>query len=258
MNNIRFACTSLLGTNKVGNLSADENGYYTMVVGALNMFNSAGQYYVFDQARELFEESSQFMRRVKRGALRGEYGHPKQEGMNDRAFAHRAMAIYEERVCCHHAEIWLDFESVKGDDGRPVIAIMSKVSPSGPLAHVLERQLKNTKENVCFSIRSFTDDFMHQGVRKRALKAIVTFDYVNEPGMYVAEKYRSPALESFGDEKVFGRADIEAGIAESQRMGFGQESVVMTADDLFRSMGWEMPRQGSTAAAKLPGWAGWK
>lgn len=257
MNQIRFGCTSLLGTNKAGNLKKDDNGYYECVVGALNMFNSAGQYYVYDQARELFEKSSQLMRRVNRGALRGEYGHPKrQPGMGMEEFAHRVLSIHEEQTCCHHAELFLDFDRIKDETGRPVIAIVSKVAPSGPFGHVLERSLNNPKENVCFSIRSFTDDYVDRGIVKRILRTVVTFDYVNEPGIAVAEKFKSPALENF-EEVVFSRGEIERGVKQGTHGSLAQESVSLSAGELFQTMGWQADAQTIATFAKPPAWKSW-
>lgn len=239
-NSVRFECTSLAGTSKVGNLKQDEDGYYELVVGALNVYNSAGQYYVFDQAKELFQQSSQLMRRVKRGVLRGEYGHPKMEpGMTDAQFANRIMSIYEHNVCCHHKEITLDFDRVRDKDGRPVIAIISKVLPSGPQGEFLKKSLDNPNENVCFSIRAFTDDYREGALTKRVLKTIVTWDFVTEPGIAVAEKFISPALEShFGME--MSRGTIKRAVEASKALpaGMGMESVSLTADELFQSMGW--------------------
>jgi len=249
-NSVRFSCTSLAGSNKVGNLKRDANGYYEMVVGALNVFNSAGQYYVYEQAKELFESSSQLMRRVSRGALRGEYGHPKMlPGMSNEQFANRVMSIYEENTCCHHKEITLDFDRVKDANGKPVIAIISKVYPSGPMGPALEKSLQNPNENVCFSIRAFTDDFREGGVYKRVLKTIVTWDLVNEPGIANAEKFQSPALE--GMDLSFSRGELERSISTAKVAGYAQESALLTADELFTSMGWNVP-----ASAK-PAWAKW-
>ena len=144
LNQIKFACSALAGTSKVGNLKQNENGYWPIIVGALNVFNSAGQYYVYEQAKELFESSSQLMRRVSRGALRGECGHPKMlPGMTNDQFANRIMSIYEENVCCHHKSLTLDFDNVKDEQGKPVIAIISEVMPSGPMGPQLEKSLRN-------------------------------------------------------------------------------------------------------------------
>ena len=56
LNSVRFECTTL-GTRS-GVLKPDKDGYYIMPVGGLNVFNSAGQYYAYDKAKALFEESS--------------------------------------------------------------------------------------------------------------------------------------------------------------------------------------------------------
>lgn len=248
-NAVMFSCVSLAGTNKVGQLKKDENGYYTMVVGALNMFNSAGMYYDFNAAKHFFEESHSFMRRVKRGALRGEYGHPRREHyMNLQQYYMRLLDIHPDKVCCHFAKIWLDFDNFKDEQGRPIVAILAHVMPSGPLGNVLEKQLQNPMENVCFSIRSFTDDKPVGGVIHRHIKTIVTFDYVNEPGMSVAEKYKSPALEGL-EQTMFTRGTIEAADSQiRQTVSIGNESVGLTADELLSSMGWRKSPCGANTA----------
>lgn len=257
-NSVRFSCTSLAGVNKVGNLKKDADGYYPVVVGALNVFNSAGQFYVFEQAKSLFEESGQLMRRVRRGALRGEYGHPKLvPGMSAEQFAHRCLTIYEENTCCHHKDITLDFDSVKDENGKSVIAIISRVYPSGPFGPALEKQLQNPNENVCFSIRAFTDDYRDGGLTKRVLKTIVTWDYVNEPGIAVAEKFKAPALENLHVsaeeqfEQVFSRGELERTAAQMPSYGMAAESQLLTANELFTSLGWNLD------AKSTPAWVGW-
>lgn len=252
-NLVRFTCTSLVGTGKQGVLSKDKNGYYEMVVGALNVFNSVGQYYVYEEAKSLFEESSQFMRRVKRGVLAGENGHPKWlPGMDEDSYAHRLLSIYEDNICCHHKEIALDFDRVKDEAGRPVIAIVSKLKPAGPHGPALEKSLENPDENVCFSIRAFTDDFKEpgRGLTKRILRTIVTWDRVLEPGLSIAEKYKSPGLEDLED-RTFTRGNLQRGIDRQSRVGVAQESALMTANELFTSMGWKMP------AGEKPAWMRW-
>jgi hypothetical protein len=94
---------------------------------------------------------------------------------------------------------------------------------------------------VCFSIRAFTDDKFIAGVKHRVLKTVVTFDYVLEPGMAVAEKYKAPALESY-DEQIVTRGALELALKEPE--GVAMESATM-ATDLFQAMGWHLP-QGVT------------
>jgi hypothetical protein len=249
-NQIRFSCESLVGTNRVGLLKQTDNGYYPMVVGALNVYNSGGSYYVYEQAKHLFEESSALMRRVKRGVLKGEYGHPvKQPGMTQEDFMYRAMDILPTNVCCHHRSIRLDFDSVKDENGKPLIAIISEVQPSGPMGDYLKASLDNKDENVCFSIRAFSDDKMLGKQNVKTLRNVITFDYVIEPGIAYAEKYKSPTLES-RNEMVVSKGLIERALApKADRVA--TESIKLTAQELFQSFGW------SHGGSDRPIWSQW-
>lgn len=203
MTAIKFTATKLEGKGLQGILKPDENGYYELVIGGLNTLNSAGEYYTLDGARELFQDSNAFMRRIKTGNLRGELGHPKKhpnQTMND--YFSRIVSIDEGNVCCHFAEVWLDENYGKKNsqfNNPNLVAIMAKVKPTGPKGHILEQSLNNPKENTCFSIRALTKDYMSNGRTHRVLKQIVSWDYVNEPGLALANKYDSPALESIAD-----------------------------------------------------------
>lgn len=237
MNTILFSCTSLQGTSKAGILPKDENGYRTMAIGGLKVYNSSGIFYTAEGAKELFEESSQLQRRIKRGCLRGEMGHPKQDNYKSMdSYMQRILSIEETNVCAHFAEIWLDFDSYTGPDG-PIVSIMAKVTPSGPKADALERAFSNPKENVCFSIRALSKDNYYGGKTIRTLKNVVTFDYVNEPGISIAEKYKSPALEQYSEmlltEQHFDR------MLSNTTAQVALESNLLTRDGLFKSFGWE-------------------
>lgn len=270
MNSINFVCTSLVGKNKVGVIKPDANGYYKMRVGALNMFNSSKMWYPFEAAREIFTDmSGEFQRRVKRGALNGEYGHPKfLPGMTEAAYFARLLSIYEENTCCHHAEITLDFDNAYDDQGNKIIGIDSLICPSGPLGDVLRREFENPKQNVCFSIRSFTEDRVQNGTVHRHIRKVVTFDRVTEPGMHVAEKFKSAALEGLDDESLetrlvdtdgrkFTRGTVEAALTASKSSP-GLESVAVDATTLMQSFGWdpkairEVERRAARAA-----WNAW-
>lgn len=243
LNSVRFGCTSLVGTNKAGTIKPDADGYYPMVIGALNMYNSAGEYYVYEEAKQLFQKSSNFMRRVERGVLKGEYGHPKMvPNMRPDQFAQRVLSIDEGNISHHFRSVWLAENVMKDDNGRAVIAIMGDVRPSGPKGQYLKDSLENKCENVCFSIRAFTDDKREGSIKKRVLKSIVTFDYVLEPGMSIAEKYKNPSLESF-HETTISRSELERAMMPVGGMPeVALESVRLTAEELFVSMGWRTPR----------------
>jgi len=203
MSNVKFTATKLNGTGKRGILKPDADGYYEMPIGGLNTFNSAGQYYVLDGAKQLFEESSVFMRRIKNGCLKGEVGHPKKlPGMSMDDFVNRILTIDEKNVCCHFKEVWLDESFGKNNQeykNPDLVAIMAKIKPSGPKGDFLQKSFDNPDENVCFSIRAFTRDYYQRGQTYRVLTQIISFDSVIEPGISNATKWHSPSLESISE-----------------------------------------------------------
>lgn len=243
-NAVSFQCTALKGQNKAGLIKPDPTGYRTVVLGALDIFNSAGQFYTYEDAKSLFTESSTFMRKVQQGALRGEHGHPKPwPGMTNDAWCSRILDVYEDRVCVHIRKVWLDFDKVKDRDGKKVIAIMGEVKPAGELGHILEQSFNNPDENVAFSIRCFTDVDRKMGRTNKAIRHIVTWDHVLEPGIHVADKYYSPALESnhvkVELENTFTRGQLERAFQADHQVGVSTESARLNAMELFTSLGWK-------------------
>lgn len=204
---IKFTESRLTETGKKGVLTPDDNGYYEMIIGGLNVYNSAGEYYVYEGAKQLFEQSSSFMRRIKTGCLKGELGHPKRiPGMSMDDYLNRIMTIEETNVVCHFADIYLDTEFGKK---RPeyknpnLVAIIGKFKPAGPHAAVLKASLENPKEEVCFSIRALTRDQYQNGRNERTLVQVVTWDGgITEPGINIARKWHSPGLESLNETPV--------------------------------------------------------
>lgn len=191
-------CTTLEGTNKTGLLRADAAGYYPMCIGAFDVPNSRGDIYVADYARKLFENSQLVMRRGESGYLRGEYGHPKKEGgMSVKEYIARNHEIDERMVSHYFKKVWIDDKNVSDKDGNTIIAVMALVKPTGPYGDVLAKQLEGD-ENVAFSIRCFCEDVLNRrGTYDRRIRNIITWDYVNEPGLHPANKFNSPGLESF-------------------------------------------------------------
>jgi len=241
---ITYNCTALVGTNKVGELTKSADGYYEMVLGALQAYNSAGAFYPLQDAKALFESTAPLMRRIGAGALRGEVGHPRyQEGMSERAWFARVNDIFEPNCCVHFASVSLSYDSMKDKKGRPVVAMIGKIKPSGANERFLERQLENPKENVCFSIRCFTHDTPERGVMMKRIKHIVTWDYVNEPGIDIANKYSAPALESYQeaslDDYRFDLSTVAEVAKADQVNNVGMESA---ASNILQMVGYVEPK----------------
>ena len=246
---IRFTCTTL-PLSKKGILTPDEDGYYTHPLGGLNVFNSAGEYYTYEGARNLFEASSRFMQKVNSGQLYGENDHPQWEkGVSEDEFVHRYLTVLKSNITHHIAELWLDFESVKDAAGNSIISIMGKVRPDGEKAHVLERSISNPRTNTCFSIRGFTDDKRRGGINHRTLTSIVTFDLVSSPGIATATKFNSPALESFQEQVVNPQAFKQ--YFENKPNLVASESDRQFGLEVFQQLGFNVDH------GDLPRWAKW-
>lgn len=213
---IKYTSSAFVG--KKGILPKDENGYYTVVLGALNVYNSASEYYVATQeVIKLFDSSSDLQRRIKSGVLYAELGHPKRrlpngELLSPSEFYSRVLTIDERNICCHIAEVWLDFDYAKKypkECTQDTIVIFGKVKPYGVHAQIAQDALENNKQNCCFSIRGFTDNRYVNSRVERTLTSIVTWDFVNEPGIAIAKKSYSPSLESFSLESFDETIDIK-------------------------------------------------
>lgn len=239
MSNYSYSCTALNGKNKVGTLKPDGNGYYDVVLGAVNVYNSRGEFYSAEPAVKLMEDGGILQRRWKNGNLRSEYGHPKfLPGMSKKDFLFRIMDTWEQCVCAHIKKVELDDSgSVKDEAGNSVIAFRGRIIPSGPFGDVLRRQLDNPDENVCFSIRSITDDVMEPSGRVvKRLREIYTWDYVNEPGISSAMKWNSPSLESLQEVQFRGEHLILASnMAKELGMGF-ESSLYQDMRDTIRNL----------------------
>lgn len=232
MTNAVYTATKL-AVGKKGLLPPDANGYYTMPVGALNVFNSVGQYYTLDGAKHLFDESSIFQRRIANGCLKGELGHPKRgENMSMDDYMTRILTIEETNVCCHFRKIWLDYDFGKKNPqfkNPNMIAIMAEVKPSGPKGQSLKESFDNPDENVCFSIRSLTRDYYQRGQCMRVLQQIVGFDAVTEPGLALATMWSAPALESMV-ETVVTKRDVQSVVDHVPAL-VGMESTLEMANE---------------------------
>lgn len=200
MDVIKFTETVFSEKGKEGKLQVDDNGYYTIVLGALNTFNSAGEYYSAEGALQLFQNSSTLMRRIKGGSLYAELGHPKKAtGMSMEQFYNRIVTIDEGNVCGHISELTLDFKYGQNNpqfNNPDMIGIIGKVKPAGSQASALQIALENPKQNAAFSIRGITENKYKNGRVERTLTNIITWDHVIEPGIAAACKAHSPGLES--------------------------------------------------------------
>lgn len=199
MSLLSMSLSPLVGVRKTGLIKPDENGYYLCSLGAFEAFNAVGDYYPIDKmVRALFDASSEMQRRAAKGALRGEMEHP--EPRPDEAPAEylaRAMDISKDRESHLIRGVYLDEKNVRDNGGRLVIGTFGMVKPSGVYGHLLKQSFSDPNENVAFSIRSVAENFPMRNRRlRRHVRKIITWDWVTEGGIEVADKYWSPAFEN--------------------------------------------------------------
>jgi hypothetical protein len=242
----------LVGTTKKGILAPDADGYYRVVLGAYGAYNSVNMFYDLDSAKLLFQSGSPLMRMLEKGVLRGEYKHPEMErGMTEAEYIRRIRQIDADRVSHHIRKVWLE-GGHSDEKGRPVTLVMGEVKPDTECEHGrrLKAALDNPHENVYFSVRSLTMDDMMRGIKYT--REIVTWDYVNEGGIYSANKYNSPSLESFTEVRLTQEMVYQAVAMEPKAVGM--ESADTTWRGLIQEMGWEL---SPCNAPEVPNYTQW-
>ena len=172
---------------------ADEYGYYTLPIGALNARSRNQCYYdtksIYDQ---IMQPTSPFNMMITQGHLYGEYGHPEKDAPID-----RIEEISEKSRSHHIRKVYCGEERQDGS-----IPIYGVIKPCGPYGHMLEESIQNKWENTAFSLRSlmkYTWD-AKRNAQYRTIVRLVTFDYVGAPGFLQASKRYAPGNESFTRE----------------------------------------------------------
>lgn len=203
MQNITFTCQTLRGTNKSGILKPDADGYYTVLLGGFAIHNEMGNFYPWNKyLQDIFtNHSSAFMRRITRGHLRGECGHPVRtaEYVNDQHWFSRLREIRQNNWSHHIRKVMVDFENHRSQHGEKMVAILGEIRPMATaVGQILKDSLDNPHEDTCFSVRTLTLDTPIGGMCwNKDVYELVTWDWVPEPGVRNATKYHSPGLESY-------------------------------------------------------------
>lgn len=239
-NAIRYGCTMLVGTDKLGIVKPIDDGYYRVPVGAYNAYNNMGMFYDLNSALQQFEEGSALMRQLRKGILHGEYTHPEQEpGMSDQDYIRRIRKM-DAKFESHHIRNIELIHNQKDEKGRPITLVVLELKPSGPYGAVLEAKLKNRHENVYFSVRSLTMDDRIRGIKYT--REIVTWDYVNEGGIYSANKFNSPGLEEFNSVDVTQDTLLCLANEQQQRRALGLEDNSTDYQTLLNDLGWSIKK----------------
>lgn len=170
-----------------------DGDYYKVRLGAFNIFNSKKEFYVLgDVEKILTQPDSPLWRKIKNGCLTGEADHPIVTGMTLQEIIARNARIDRAREAFTIRDIILTKtnETCKNMDVYgSVVLVEAWIRPSGPFGDYLKQDLDDPDKNVCFSIRSMSSDEIVKGVTIKHTKYIFTWDWVQEPGVKLTNKF---------------------------------------------------------------------
>lgn len=239
---IVYTCTALYGTGLKGELKPMADGYWRVLAGAIGYANNAGDFYAELPAREcILGESSSFQRKLKKGVLYGEVGHPRRDpSMSREAWFDRLLDIREPSSSHHIRKVEL-CPGMRDEQGRTFTGVILEVKPTdNEHGRALKANLENNSANTYFSIRSFTNDVPAQGRWVKNMRMCITFDWVHEGGILPACKYSTPGLESYKDEGdlriIYDKKEVAENIARIES-GTGLEHTGIDRNTLVRELG---------------------
>ena len=190
-----YGNVALLNTGKQGILKKLDGNYYELLLGALGAQGNGGWIYDEKSCEEYLRTNQDFQNRLKQGRLRMEWGHPvRTPGMSDAAWMARVHTILESNTCAQIRAIHLSRDTLKDKNGKPLIAIIGEVCPSGKQAASVRDMFENPHEDVNASVRCFT--YNNARTNRKSFTNVINWDLVNDPGIKETSKYNTPSLES--------------------------------------------------------------
>lgn len=185
---------------KLGAIRPDEDGYYTVPLAVLGTPTDNRTYYeVEDFVSQLTSKESFINKCLSDGKLFGEYGHPMIRSLAEDQQLPRLMVIDEKNVSHQIGKIWTG--EILDNGGR---ILYGHIKPTGPYGEDLQSSLDDPCINTSFSLRSIAHSRDVNGLIRRRIKHLVTFDFVNAGGYAEASKRYSPGVESLLEIDLMG------------------------------------------------------
>lgn len=207
MGECHFGNIILPATGKKGILKPDDEGYYILNGGGFNIPNRLGiKYTVNDYILESLSENSDLRRRLKRGEVQGEMGHPPRyylKMVNGQVVRHDITNVFEwilrlrtidpDRVCMLISDIYAKWDNEH--DTKSPLHISYRLKPFGPFGSLFKEHLDTPSANTSISLRSVITP-TNQFDRTRNVEYWTGADWVVEAGMEDATKWHTDGCES--------------------------------------------------------------
>lgn len=218
MSQFSFGNIILASNGKKGLLKPiDDSGYYLLNAGGFNVPNRNGIKYTANQyIQECMSEDSDLMRRIKRGEVYGECGHPPMffyERVNGVIVRTKITDLYQwimrlktidmDRAAFHIRNIHFDTDAWTPNNNGPIYnSIEVKPYLSTVFGKMFEENLLTPDMNTSVSIRTVTAP-QQFGHNTREVEYFTGYDWVYEAGMDWANKHMTAGCEAFLQEMVF-------------------------------------------------------
>ena len=193
-----------IGYDDGGAQKPDSKGFYTTILGALNVKNRGGDAYAWPLSKPAFSDESFLRRKLGFGSLIAEMDHPlRSDYKNKDEYDRRLGTFLKEKQCAVISEVWIDESgSIKKHipanliwpNSEPVL-IMGKVKPVGIYGKPLEEAFQDPAQNVFFSMRTISRQNRVTG--ELILDVLTGFDWVAEGGVIVSNSWLANAADSF-------------------------------------------------------------
>jgi hypothetical protein len=126
---LRYSCTKVTAGTKDAVITPDKDGYYcNLILGAFDVTGPTRQHFPFAGVESLLAPGSTLHRRATNGALKGEWGHPRQApGESDADFVSRIQQVDERHTAIHIREFRI--QRVTADNGKVYYQVRGDVAP---------------------------------------------------------------------------------------------------------------------------------
>lgn len=200
MSNNILTLSAIKAYSPKNTLTRTEDGYYKVVVGALNTFSRENIFYIKDTLEEqLNDKSSILVRRISNGQLFGERGHPTIPVNRSEEEQLKTMVTIHQDNISHHIK---DIELKTTETPAPipnkgnVIKVVATLAPAGVHAEEIRNSLDNPNINTAFSLRALHQMEYVNGIAMKKIFMFITWDWVIEPNMSPANKWESLTLDN--------------------------------------------------------------
>jgi hypothetical protein len=242
MNNDLIISIQTLQTTEHGSLKSltpNNDGIYEGVPVAVygKMSENMAEYDPASYVAGMTNQNSIFYKRLTRGGLYGENGHPDYSRLTKDEAIRRTIRIEPER----HSHYFTKFTTKWTRNGNHLM-VYADIHPWGKYGEFLSASFADKNINTCFSLRSLSQKLKSASGNRRELLALVTYDWVDTGGFAEASKRGVEAIVSNEElhcsvvnEDILKCSMHDLAMANKTLSMIGEEAIVITDQEVLDS-----------------------